>query len=387
MSPVAQPRERLPGYISGMKGIDHGASTKAQDEFVANITHDLKSPLSSIYSAMEMVIELADDRLTPTEKKLLDISRRNSLRLMELIDELLDYSKLESGSMKVKSAPTPLGGVVREAVDGLRPTAEAAGQTLELGPGVDEFRGSEIQADPRRVIQIITNLLSNAVKATPEGGRIAVDVAPRRTPVGGWEYVFSVTDTGCGIAPENHEKVFQRFTQVGGYQKGAGLGLTICQSLVELHGGAVWLDSALGRGTTFFFSLPAVTEPAGHTEAPRAVERCQGRGAKGRLHKRPDSDFVVEPGGLGRWRPEPMPQAVFFMGGSAAHGDDCDGLSRLVDFVEECPAMDMQDAASHVIHALAARGKGGGHRSEQTLIDLAAYREWDVEEFSFRGLR
>jgi signal transduction histidine kinase len=171
--------------------------------------------------------------------------------LLSLINDILDLSKIEAGRMELELTDFDLPTALDNAIVLVRERAARHG--ISLHTSFDERLG-QIQADERKVRQVVLNLLSNAIKFTPERGRIEVQVAPKDGLV-----EVSVSDTGVGIAPEDQETVFEEFRQVGTAAKkveGTGLGLTLCRKFVELHGGRIWVKSELGVGSTFTFSLP-----------------------------------------------------------------------------------------------------------------------------------
>jgi signal transduction histidine kinase len=175
--------------------------------------------------------------------------------LLSLINDVLDLSKVEAGQVELELADFSLREALERGVVTVRERATKARVqvTLELDPGVDLVHGDE-----RRLRQVVFNLLSNAVKFTPAGGRI--DVAAQRSH---GEVRVSVSDTGPGIAPEDRERIFEEFqqTDVGANQReGTGLGLALSRRLIELHGGRIWVESELGHGSRFVFTLPAGKE-------------------------------------------------------------------------------------------------------------------------------
>jgi signal transduction histidine kinase len=228
------------------------------DEFIAGVTHELKAPLASIYSALEMVSGTAAGKLSEQERRFLAIGTRNALKLRQMIDEILDFSKIQSGHMSVHAAAVPLGAILSEGVESLRPWASSRGIALALGPSAAKRTGTAVLADHQRIVQVVINLISNAIKATPDGGAIAVD-AEFGVGAEAGSVVVSVTDTGCGIAQEDLTRIFERFTQVvpkGRTREGVGLGLTIVRQIVGLHRGTMGVKSAPGAGSTFSFTLP-----------------------------------------------------------------------------------------------------------------------------------
>src|SRR5262249_8813468 len=171
--------------------------------------------------------------------------------LLSLINDILDLSKIEAGRMELELTDFDLPSAIENALMLIR---ERAGRrSIALHSNVDNQLG-QIQGDERKIRQVVLNLLSNAIKFTPEGGQIEVGAVPKDGLV-----EVSVSDTGIGIAPEDQEKVFEEFRQVGTAAKkveGTGLGLTLCRKFVELHGGEIWVKSELGAGSTFSVTLP-----------------------------------------------------------------------------------------------------------------------------------
>ena len=237
------------------------------EEILARVTHELNAPLTAVLAALEIVCRTGRPKLSEQERRLLDISVRNAERLRRMVSELLELSKLESGRMQVVLVPTGVEHLVREAVEGLHPWAASEGLTLSVAP-LDEISGAAVLGDPARIVQMLTNLISNAIKSTPEAGAITVSAALGRGENSG-TVVFSIRDTGCGVAPADREFIFESFTQIAGSGRrrdGVGLGLPIVKEMVERHHGRLWLDSELGLGSTFHFSIPlnapAVENPA-----------------------------------------------------------------------------------------------------------------------------
>jgi signal transduction histidine kinase len=172
--------------------------------------------------------------------------------LLSLINDILDLSKIEAGKLELEPSEFDLPNTIEGTLTLVRERAARHG--LQIGFALDQQLGTVV-ADERKVRQILLNLLSNAVKFTPDGGRIEV-----RAGLAEGAAQISVSDTGIGIAPEDHAAIFEEFRQVGNDQmrkrEGTGLGLTLARKFVELHGGRIWVDSTLGRGSTFTFTLP-----------------------------------------------------------------------------------------------------------------------------------
>ena len=226
---------------------------RLQEEFLSKVTHELQSPLSSISSALEMLTDTAAGKLDTDENKFLSISVRNSRRLTEMIRGILDFSKLQSGKMTVFPVPVSVGEILAEAGEGLLPWAKTRGITLLIRPPASDVA---VLADRKRIVQALTNLISNALKSTPKGGTVLVAASRALNPEPG--VVIGVRDTGHGIAKENLKKIFDKFVQVESAEprEGVGLGLAIVSEIVALHSGKIWAESDLGKGATFYFTLP-----------------------------------------------------------------------------------------------------------------------------------
>jgi signal transduction histidine kinase len=227
------------------------AASRHKSEFLANMSHELRTPLNAIIGFSEVLTERMFGELNEKQDEYLKDIYASGTHLLSLINDILDLSKIEAGRMELELTDFNLPAALDNALTLVR---ERAGRrAIALQMNIDA-RVGQIQADERKVRQVILNLLSNAIKFTPEGGRIEV----RAASVDGSVEV-SVTDTGVGIAPEDQEAVFEEFRQVGTAEKkaeGTGLGLTLCRKFVELHGGRIWVKSQIGAGSTFTFTIP-----------------------------------------------------------------------------------------------------------------------------------
>jgi signal transduction histidine kinase len=226
-------------------------ASQHKSEFLANMSHELRTPLNAIIGFSEVLSERMFGELNEKQEEYLKDIYASGQHLLSLINDILDLSKIEAGRMELELSDFDLPTAIDNALMLVRERAGRRNITLQMS--VDERLG-EVRADERKIRQVVLNLLSNAIKFTPEGGRIEV----RAVPVDGSVEV-SVTDTGVGIAPEDQETVFEEFRQVGTAEKkveGTGLGLTLCRKFVELHGGRIWVNSELGAGSTFTFTIP-----------------------------------------------------------------------------------------------------------------------------------
>ncbi len=235
---------------------------KLKDQFLANVSHELRTPLNSVIGFSELLLtgQVEGAPLSDTQRDYLETISRNGRHLLQLINELLDLSKIAAGRMDLRLEPVPLDALLREAVDSVRAQLEARRHRLALEPAPEPV---SVRADRGRVLQILLNLLSNAIKFTPDGGHVMLTA---RLEDGGRHVRVAVRDTGIGIAPEDRAKLFQEFVQLDAAPsrryEGTGLGLALSKRLVELHGGAIGVDSALGQGSTFWFTLPRA-DPGG----------------------------------------------------------------------------------------------------------------------------
>ncbi|MBI4386385.1 MAG: PAS domain S-box protein [Elusimicrobia bacterium] len=248
---------------------------RTEREFVAHVTHELRAPLSSIRAAVELLQGQFSGKLENDDRKMFDTVIKNTDRLDLLIKGILDFSKIESGQMTVHPQACEVEKIAREGADSLRPWCLKKGIQLSL-EGASGL--PPVAADAPRTVQVLVNLLSNAIKFTPSGGRITVRVAGG---TGRQERfaVFSVQDTGPGIAKQDQEKIFEKFVQIASGERhvgGTGLGLAIAKALIHLQRGQMWVQSEAGQGATFLFTLPyyvaskETTQPAPKPPSARA---------------------------------------------------------------------------------------------------------------------
>ena len=228
------------------------AASHHKSEFLANMSHELRTPLNAISGFSQVLRKQLFGEINEKQAEYLDDILGSARHLLSLIDDVLDLSKVEAGQIDLQVAPFSLSGALERGVAVVRERATKGGVRVSLSsdPRVDTVMGDE-----RRIRQVIFNLLSNAVKFTPAGGTVEIAAAQRDG-----EVRVSVTDTGPGIALEDQERIFEEFQQAAAgkeQREGTGLGLALSKRLVELHGGRIWVDSDLGNGSTFVFTLPA----------------------------------------------------------------------------------------------------------------------------------
>jgi signal transduction histidine kinase len=228
---------------------------KHKSEFLANMSHELRTPLNAIIGFSEVLIDRMFGELNEKQDDYLKDIFTSGKHLLSLINDILDLSKIEAGRMDLEPSTFHVPDSLANAMALVRERATRHGISLALesDPQLGEWR-----ADERKFKQILLNLLSNAVKFTPDGGRVVV-----RARLDGAMLEVAVTDTGIGIAPEDHAAVFEEFRQVGRHytnkNEGTGLGLALTKRFVELHGGRLWLESEPGKGSTFTFNI--VSQP------------------------------------------------------------------------------------------------------------------------------
>jgi signal transduction histidine kinase/CheY-like chemotaxis protein len=230
-------------------------ATQVRDEVLAFVTHDLRNPLSAIH----MLAELLGEPEVDTATRLRHVERivRSAEQMDRLIEDLVDVAAVEAGRVRVSPAPLPPAAFAHDAAEILSAAAAARGVTLDV-----EVPDTlpPIEADPDRLLRVVSNLVENAARVTPAGGRVVL-----RADDGEAEGVrFAVADSGPGIDPEHLEHVFDRFWQAQSARRGsAGLGLAIARGIVEAHGGRIWVESEPGAGSTFYFTIPRAGAPLG----------------------------------------------------------------------------------------------------------------------------
>jgi GAF domain-containing protein len=234
------------------KGRQLEAASRHKSEFLANMSHELRTPLNAITGFSEVLLERMFGEINPKQTEYLQDILSSGRHLLSLINDILDLSKIEAGRMELTTASFHVPLALENAVTLVKERAARHGIALDMDvdPRLGEFTGDE-----RKIKQVLLNLLSNAVKFTPEGGRIGVKAALADGVI-----EISISDTGIGIAPEDQEAIFEEFRQVGSDEarkrEGTGLGLTLTKKFVEMHGGRIWVESEVGKGSTFRFTLP-----------------------------------------------------------------------------------------------------------------------------------
>lgn len=224
-----------------------------KSDFIASVSHEFRTPLNSIHESIALILDGVVDTSQEKGKQVLEIAKRSIDRLSAMINDLLDFSRIEAGKMRLHIEPYDIQVLVDEVLGSLRSLAEKKKITFCFEPA----KGfPKVACDAERMIQILTNLVGNAIKFTPEKGTVTVAVEAAENQ----QARIIVTDTGIGIAKENLERIFGRFEQVRGAvpsgSVGTGLGLSICKELVKLQGGEIWAESEPSKGSRFILSMP-----------------------------------------------------------------------------------------------------------------------------------
>lgn len=236
--------------------------------FVANVTHELRTPLIATEKSISLMLSKATGPLTESQEQFLAIAQRNLKRLGALLNDLLDLSKLEAGRMTLKPAPSSIEKLITESVESLDTWAKS--KSITIAQKIQEHL-PPANIDPDRIIQVLNNLIGNAIKFTQHNGTITVEAVLQ---VNAPELAVSVCDTGIGIENENLIRIFDKFYQVStprskepargervsADSSGTGIGLSVAKEIVELHGGKIWAESQKGAGARFTFTLPLATD-------------------------------------------------------------------------------------------------------------------------------
>ncbi len=239
-------------------------ANRLKSEFLASMSHELRTPLHTIIGFADLLAEELKGPLNTEQKRFVGHVQQDSRHLLELINDILDLSKIESGRLELHPELFKAADAMAETITGLRPLAER--KQIRISETLD--RNLTISADRLRFKEVLYNLISNAIKFTPEKGQITVESGER--PDGAY---FAVADTGIGIDPSELQAIFDKFYQLGsttrGVREGTGLGLAISKNLVEMHGGRIWVESTPEQGSRFQFLLPRSDSEAPVAQAPQ----------------------------------------------------------------------------------------------------------------------
>ena len=260
-TPMRDDHGTLLGSVTLLEDVTHLREIdRVKSEFIATASHELRTPLTSALMGIQLLLEPQTGELSDRQRELLEMCRVDGERLVRLMQELLDLSRLEAGREPAVVKPIDVADVIRTSTARMRPQVTARGITLveTIGAALPP-----VLADKSQIERVLANLLSNAVRATEAGGTITVaaESAPEHV-------VISVRDTGRGIPAEYLPRLFEKFSQVpGGSSDGAGLGLSIVKHIVESHQGRIWVQSEPSRGSVFSFSLPTASTRASNDSA------------------------------------------------------------------------------------------------------------------------
>jgi signal transduction histidine kinase len=249
-TPIREQGE-IVGVVIAFKDItERQMVERMKDEFVSVVSHELRTPLTSIHGALRMLSSGLLDNQPAKGKRLLDIAVDSTDRLVRLTNDILDVQRIESGKVTMKKKVCYVADLITQAIDVMQAMADKAGVTLAMGSV-----SACLWVDSDRIMQTLTNLLSNAIKFSPPGATVWLKAEEQEKYV-----LFQVKDQGRGIPSDKLESIFERFQQVdtsdARNHEGTGLGLAICRSIVQQHDGQIWVESALGEGSTFYFTLP-----------------------------------------------------------------------------------------------------------------------------------
>ena len=251
ITPVVTEAERVVGAIlllqdvTKLKELDN-----LKSEFVATASHELRTPLTGMAMSLNLLVETTEDKLSESESELLDTAVEDVERLRGLVNDLLDLSKIESGKLKLDFVDVGVNFLIDKAVSALDIQAEQNQVALVKQPLAEDIK---INADANKIIWVLTNLIANALRYSEPGGEIKIGATSRTS----WIEIY-VADRGAGIPIEYQGKIFDKFVQVETEKDvgGSGLGLAICKEMVQAHGGRIWVDSTVGEGSTFTFTIP-----------------------------------------------------------------------------------------------------------------------------------
>jgi signal transduction histidine kinase len=225
---------------------------RLKSEFVSTVSHELRTPLTSIRGSLGLLSAGVLGEFPTQARDIIDLAQRNAVRLTALINDILDFERLESGRVEMEIDDVDLQPLFEKSMESVRPVADDQMISIVCAP-----TALRVRADADRIVQVLVNLLSNALKFSPAGSEVGVWAEAR----GSNQVRIFVRDRGTGIPVEDHLRIFERFAQVETSDQrgtgGTGLGLAICKAIVEHHGGSIGVDSAPGEGSTFWFELPA----------------------------------------------------------------------------------------------------------------------------------
>lgn len=241
-------KERTNELVKSLRAIE--VINKAKSDFISSVSHELRTPLTSVKGFSSLLAEEKFGKLPPEAKEKLKKIDENVNKLMDIVNTLLDISRIESGKMEIQIALFDIVKPLKEVTDFLTPQIEAKGINLTF----DIPKSLNVFMDKNLIERVLINLINNAIKFTPRGGKIKISCKKDKN-----QAIISVSDTGCGIEKENLEKIFQEFFRVNNpinqKMKGSGLGLSLVKRIIDTHKEKIWVESQIDKGTTFYFTL------------------------------------------------------------------------------------------------------------------------------------
>ncbi|MGA9382810.1 MAG: ATP-binding protein, partial [Phormidium sp.] len=251
IAPIISETGETIGQVGTIEDITESrAIEQMKSEFISIVSHELRTPLASIRGSLGLVAAGVLDDDAEAAKEMLEIAAIEADRLVRLVNDILDLERLELNKVTLDSQWCDANNLMQQSVQALRHLAEESQITLQLEP-----ISIQIWADPDRIIQTLVNLLSNAIKFSPPESTVKLSAQEQSDRI-----LFQVQDCGRGIPADKLETIFGRFQQVDASDSrtkgGTGLGLAICRNIVQQHGGRIWVESVLGEGSTFYFTLP-----------------------------------------------------------------------------------------------------------------------------------
>src|SRR3954467_5067275 len=241
-------------------------------EFAQVMSHELRTPLTSIAGALDIVLSGYAGTLSERQLRYVDMARQAATRMNQLVDQLLDLARAQAGSITVAAAPVQLDRLAREVIDRYRAAAATKQLTIVLGASADDI---SILGDPERLPQVLGNLIPNAIRFAPANG--VIDVQVFGPPLSEDAVGVSVHNSGDPIAPEDHERIFEPFSASSRRVGGTALGLSISRTIIEAHGGRIWVESG-PTGTKFVFTLPVSPKSDKSAQAPNPETAARRRG-------------------------------------------------------------------------------------------------------------
>ncbi len=261
--------QNVQGYVIGTLSIGEDITERQviqrmKDEFISVVSHELRTPLTSIHGAMNLISSGLIDTESDKGRRVIEIAAESAERLVRIVNDILELERLESGKISLLKQTCNAQQLMLKAIEMMQVMANRAGITLSASPQI-----IQCVADPDRIIQVLTNLLDNAIKFSSRGSTVWISVkqvirdkelAAEEFPISNFSVLFQVKDQGRGIPEDKLDSIFERFHQVDASDArkkgGTGLGLAICRSIVQQHGGRIWVESTVDEGSSFYFTLP-----------------------------------------------------------------------------------------------------------------------------------